>query len=149
MNIGFKRKATCFSFTLLLVLLVSFSVVAQGQTLSGKVTDLKGSALSGATVSLKDGSKSAVTNEGGGFTLENVPATGVVIVSFVGYGNKELKYNAGNELSVALEESSKDEEEVVVTGVFDKRKKLESSVAISTLNAKQISQLSPTSAADL
>ena len=149
MNIGFKRKATCFSFTLLLVLLVSFSVVAQGQTLSGKVTDLKGSALSGATVSLKDGSKSAVTNESGGFILENVSATGAVIVSFVGYGNKELKYNAGNELSVALEESSKDEEEVVVTGVFDKRKKLESSVAISTLNAKQISQLSPTSAADL
>jgi outer membrane receptor for Fe3+-dicitrate len=36
-----------------------------------------------------------------------------------------------------------------VTGVFDKRKKLESSVAISTLNAKQISQLAPTSAADL
>jgi len=126
MNFGFKRKATCFSSTILVLLLISFSVAAQTQTLSGKVTDEKGSPLSGATVSLKDGSKFAVTNESGGFSLENVPATGAVIVSFVGYGNKELKYNAGNELSVALEELSKDEEEVVVTGVFDKRKKLES-----------------------
>ena len=39
-------------------------------------------------------------------------------------------------------------DEVVITGVFDKRK-LESSVAISTVNSKQMSQLAPASAAYL
>src|SRR4029079_13807187 len=80
MNIGFKRKATCFPFTIVVILFISFSAVAQGQTLTGKVTGEKGSPLAGATVSLKDGSKSVVTNESGTFILENVSATGTVIV---------------------------------------------------------------------
>jgi len=40
-------------------------------------------------------------------------------------------------------------EEVIVTGVFDKRTRMESSVAISTLSAKQFDKLAISSAADL
>lgn len=149
MNIRLKGKAICFSCIVLFFLFISFSVAAQSQTISGKVTDEKGAPLAGATVSLKDGSKSVITSESGHFTLESVAAKGTVVISFVGFANKEIRFNAGSDITVALEELSRAEEEVVVTGVFDKRKKLESSVAISTLNAKQISQLAPTSAADL
>ena len=40
-------------------------------------------------------------------------------------------------------------DEVIVTGVFDQRTRLESSIAISTLKAKDIERLAPVSAADL
>ena len=52
-------------------------------------------------------------------------------------------------LIVSLEEAVGETEEVIVTGVFDQRSRMTSSVAISTINSKLIGQLAPTSAADL
>src|SRR5205814_10691807 len=52
-------------------------------------------------------------------------------------------------INISLAQRAAETEEVVVTGVFDKRKKMEASVAITTVNDKQISKLALTSAADL
>jgi outer membrane receptor protein involved in Fe transport len=143
----FFNRASCL-FVLLLSF-ISFKAVAQTGTISGKVTDKKGSVLSKATITVKSTSKSTTSNDQGMFSLSNAPANGILVVSYIGYANNEVKYTAGETITVALEETTAEADEVVVTGVFDKRKKLESSVAISTLSSKQMSQLAPTSAADL
>ncbi|MCF3243899.1 TonB-dependent receptor plug domain-containing protein, partial [Escherichia coli] len=44
---------------------------------------------------------------------------------------------------------SKVTDEVVVTGVFDRRERMDASIAISTLSAKQIEMQVPLSSADL
>jgi outer membrane receptor for ferrienterochelin and colicin len=66
----------------------------------------------------------------------------------VGYYTKEWVYS-GTPGNIILNESVVAEDEVIVTGVFDRRKKMEASVAISTVSAAQMSKLAPTSAADL
>lgn len=136
--------------SILFVLCVS-SVIAQTGTVSGKVADEKGQPISGASVVVKGTKKGTTTDRNGIFTLENVkPGKVILIISSVGFGEKQVVVNdAAQAVSVALEDASKSVDEVVVTGVFDKRKKMEASVAITTINAAQINKLVAVSAADL
>jgi outer membrane receptor protein involved in Fe transport len=127
----------------------SLLAAAQNTTVSGKITDKNGAPLAKASVTIKEKNISTATDEQGVFSFQNAPQNGTLIVSFVSYATQEVKFTAGKNVNVSLEEATKEVDEIIVTGVFDKRKKLESSVAISTLNSKQLSQLAPTSAADL
>ena len=123
------------------------SLLAQNSKISGKITDAKNEPLVGASVLVKGTSNGTVTNTEGVFSLDNVPKGSTLVVSFVGYTNKEVAAD-GNNMSISLEESDA-LDEVIVTGVFDERKKLAASVSISTLNAKQMERLAPNSGADL
>ncbi len=135
---------TCF---LLFLSLGSFS---QTGNITGKVIDKDGKPLAGATVKIKGTNKTTTTDEQGNYAFTDIAGNGTLIISYVGYAPYEIKYVAGSsDTKVSMKESEKQEDEVIVTGVFDKRSRMSSSVAISTLNAKQISQLAPTSAADL
>lgn len=145
---SFKRALHSFG---LIISLLFFSVqgFAQAVYLSGTVTDQEGKPIPGATVKIKGTNKATITKEQGTFSFTNAPSSGTLIISHIAYNTMESAFSSGKEVSVSLKEAVAQVDEVVVTGVFDKRKKLESSVAISTMSAKQIGQLSPTSAADL
>jgi len=142
------KKLMSFS----VMIFISLSVIAQNNKVSGEVKDIKGNPLAGASVLVKGQNKGASTDKSGAFSIANL-ANGKynLVVSFIGYKNQDITITVPQttNLVVSLEEDTEDLEEVVVTGVFDKRTKMESSVAISTLNAKQMSLLAPTSAADL
>lgn len=135
------------------LLLAAGSAMAQTNQLMGRVTDAKGAGLPGATVVLKGTTNGTSTDQDGRFTLKSVPAGPVRLqISFVGYATKEVlvaTQDQGNNLTISLADDSQQVDEVIVTGVFDQRTKMQSSVAISTLNSKQIQLLAPTSAADL
>ncbi len=137
-------KKKLLLFTTLLTLLCATATFAQ--TVSGKITDAKNEPLVGASVLVKGTQNGTTTNTEGGFSLNNVPKGSTLVVSFVGYANKEV--SATGNLTISLEAADA-LEEVVVTGVFDKRTALESSIAISKLDSRQIARLAPNSAADL
>lgn len=143
-------KRALRSFPFFLLLLIGVKSFSQTGGLTGRVTDAStGGPLAGATVNVK-GTKAATTTNGQGqFSFTNAPVEGTLIVSYVGHATAEIKFTAGAAVNVSLKEAESLTDEVVVTGVFDKRTKLQSSVAISTLNAGRIAQLAPTSAADL
>ncbi|HEU4903518.1 MAG TPA: TonB-dependent receptor plug domain-containing protein, partial [Flavisolibacter sp.] len=147
-----KRKAF-FPPKVLLLLLCFFCFVfasmAQG-TISGKVVTDKGEPIAGATVSLKNRKASTRTDDLGRFHFSNSSGSNVaLVITHVGYDRKEVTYTDGVAMTVALSEVSAVGDEVVVTGVFDKRKKMEASVAISTISSKDIAKITPVSAADL
>lgn len=138
-------------WSVLMLTLISTMIFAQNK-ISGKVTDAKNDALVGTSIVIKGTTKGTTANANGEFSIDNVANGSYKLnVSFLGYSPQEIEVNVpqtGN-LTIKLQENQADLDEVVVTGVFDKRTKMESSVAISTLNAKQMSVLAPTSAADL
>lgn len=143
-------KRVLHAFVLLVLATLAFSKsFSQADSLTGKVTDQAGNPLAGATVKVKGTNTTTTTNEQGMFSFSNAPGTGTLIVSYVGHATTETTFASGQEVRVSLNEAEIQSDEVVVTGVFDKRTKLQSSVAISTLNAGRIAQLAPTSAADL
>src|SRR4030095_16640106 len=147
------KKNTSFFKDLSVFLTAIFfftSITAFSQSdISGKVVDSTGSPLVGATVKIKGTSVATKTNEQGLFSLKGVTTTTPVLaVSYVGFADKEINPATGD-LVITLTEKLREAQEVIVTGVFDKRTALQSSIAISTLKSDAISKLAPNSAADL
>jgi iron complex outermembrane recepter protein len=135
---------------LILLLSVSKSSHAQNRSIIGKVEDANGKPIAGASVVVKGTKTGTTTNDAGTFILDNIKSLKIVlVVSSIGFNEKQVVIGSNSNISIALEENNKAVEEVIVTGVFDKRKKMEASVAISTINARQMAKIVPVSAADL
>ncbi|MCU7549769.1 TonB-dependent receptor [Chitinophagaceae bacterium LB-8] len=138
---------------LLLVIVMTFffsmSTLAQ-MKISGKVTEAAtGKPLSGTTVTIKGTTRGTSTNTDGDYAIEVSSMEAVLVFSYTGYGTLERKVGTNTVLNIALIETAASLQDVVVTGVFDSRRKLEASVSISTLNAQQIERQAPNSGADL
>ncbi|WPV01946.1 TonB-dependent receptor [Mucilaginibacter sp. cycad4] len=141
-------KKLSFGILFSLLLFVSLDSVAQTIKVFGIVKDEKGVPLPGVTVTTKQPGRGTTTDTDGKYSI-SVGAESTLIFRFVGYTIKEVVVGGRKTIDISLLPSSADLGEVIVTGVFDKRTALSSSIAISTLNAAQISKQAPLSAADL
>lgn len=125
--------------------------VLEGGSITGKVLDSYGAALIGASVKIKDTSTGASADMNGSFEIANLESgTYQVEASFVGFVTQVQTVDI-TEGPVTLNFVLKDDllglEEVVITGASNPKTKLSSSVAITTLNAKVISEYAaPTTA---
>ena len=112
------------------------SMFAQSQqTISGKVTDGEGNALSGVTVKVKGTTASTSTNEAGEFSIEVPSASSILVLSYVGFQTREVPASAS--ATIALMPSEDELEEIVVVG-FGTQKKKDLTGAITQVNADQI-----------
>ncbi len=141
--------------TLSFLLLVIFSSMSQElSTLEGKVVDENNLPLIGATVLLKINNKGTITDLDGRYLIQGIPAGSYQIeISYTGFTTQEidivLNKTETKTLDVTLREDALQLDAVVITGTFDKRTMLESSVAITSLDSKVIEQRNPRSTAEL
>ncbi|WP_413668280.1 TonB-dependent receptor domain-containing protein [Mucilaginibacter sp. Mucisp86] len=119
------------------------------QQVKGTVTDEKGNPLPGVTIHVKDGKSSASTDSKGEFTISVPSPSSVLMFSMVGYKTAEQTVKAGSSVTIRLTDNVSELQQIIVTGVFDSRKRLDASIAISTISAQQIKIQTPQSAADL
>ncbi|PST83163.1 SusC/RagA family TonB-linked outer membrane protein [Pedobacter yulinensis] len=125
---------------LLGALLFSASVALAQQAVTGKVTDLKGEAMPGVTVRLKNSTSGVVTNASGIYSIGISDAKSVLSFSFLGYKTQEVALNGRTTLDVQLTEDRASLEDVVVIGYGEvKRKDLTGSV--SSVNIKDLENL--------
>lgn len=125
----------------LLVALFFATATVLGQTkLSGKVVDEMGEPLPGANVVVKGTTNGSATDFDGKFTLNANSNTGSVVVSFVGYTNKEVSFSGASNLGTIALEPSNVLGEVVITGVIDVVKDRQTPVAASTIKASVIQE---------
>ena len=126
----------------LLLLLLSYSAIAQTRQLTGKVSDETDNAgLLAATVKVKGSSNGTSTNADGVFSLM-IPAGRVTIeISSTGYGTREVVVEADQtELNVTLSQSSEQLSEVVVTalGITKEQRKL--GYSVTTVGGEQLNK---------
>jgi iron complex outermembrane recepter protein len=140
---GFYAKSM---FCALLCFALAGNLSAQSSKIMGKVTDKNAEPLIGASVLVKNTNNATITNASGDFTLNNVAKGSTLVVSYVGYQTQEVA--AADAATITLKEGEA-LGEVVVTGVFDRRTALSSSIAITSLSETQINKVASTSAADL
>lgn len=143
-----------FPLLIFFFLLFSFQYAqAQTGTISGQVNDEAGEALVGATVLIKGTGQGVITDVSGNFSLPNIAYGSYTLeISFIGYSTTTQEVNLNNSnvnIAATLAEDVLGMDAVVVTGVFDERTKMESSVAITTISAESIQKLAPLSATDL
>jgi iron complex outermembrane recepter protein len=147
-----KQKLTNKILSVLMLTFMSFSIFAQTSRISGKVVDAKNEGLAGTSVVIKGTTKGVLTNTNGEFAIENVAYGAYKLsISFLGYSTQETAVTVPQtgSLIISLKEDQTALEEVVVTGVFDSRSALNSSIAITSIDSKQIERQVPVSAADL
>jgi TonB-dependent starch-binding outer membrane protein SusC len=97
------------------VMLSATALLAQS-TITGKITDDKGIAVSGASVAIKGNRGGTSADADGTFKITTAPDA-VLVVSAVGYETKEFPVNNQSSLSIQLNVDAKAMSEVVVTGV--------------------------------
>lgn len=104
----------------------------------GIVSDAKGEPLPGATVSVKNGKGSAITNARGEFTIKNVPDDAVLVISFMGYVTKEVGIGI-RLLTIKLELSNSKLDEIQVMA-YGKTSRRFSTGNITTVTAEEIAK---------
>lgn len=87
----------------------------QPGVVSGRVTTESGNPLAGATVMVKGNRQATSTDANGFFKLANVPSMGTLVVSYVGYLQKEITLKPGY-YNIILTQSPVSLDEVVVVG---------------------------------
>jgi len=107
---------------LLLVLILSFSVIAKSQnsSLKGTVTSTDGQPAASVTVSIRSLKLYGITDDGGHYLLINIkPGTYTVSFSHVGLEAQEktitLQPGKTAELSFSLQQTAKQLDEVIIT----------------------------------
>jgi iron complex outermembrane recepter protein len=131
-----------------LALMLFTCVFTYAQTISGTVNSDKGEKLPGVSVVIKGTTKGTTTDRDGKYVID-AKSGETLVFSFVGYLSKEISINNQTVIDLNLTEDAQSLDEVIVTGVFDKRTAIQSSIAISKLDSKAIARLAPNSAADL
>src|SRR5688572_9550032 len=105
---------------------------------SGKVVDGKGNGLIGASI-LQQGTTNATTsNADGSFSITIQEKAAVLVVSFIGFLNKEVAVNtAVSDLIIELSPGISSLEDVIVVGYGTQRKLLSTS-AVSRVKGDQL-----------
>lgn len=125
---------------ILLLLLGAFAclqLLAQNRTITGRITDESGTGIPNASVRIKGTSLGTTTNAAGDFSI-SVPANGnTLVVSSVGFGEKEVAIGTQTTVNASLTSSDKGLQEVVVVG-YQTRRKIDEAGAISTIRASEL-----------
>ena len=110
----------------------------------GKVTDEKGEALPGVTVLLKGTTIGGATDIDGNFSFDVPGGKEMTFVfSFIGMQTQEVAWQGENNLQIVMKEDSQQIDEVVVTGIFE-RKKEGFTGSATTVNSEEIQRLTST-----
>jgi TonB-linked SusC/RagA family outer membrane protein len=104
---------------------------------SGKVTDESGQPLAGAGVRIKDSNRTVVTNEKGEFTLKGVDENLVLVITYLGYQNREIKVAKELNIVLLMATGKLDEVAVVSTG-FQNLPKERATGSFSTVSKQQL-----------
>lgn len=125
-----------FKAFFLLVFLITGFVQAQ-YTVSGNVTDSKAVPLPGASILEKGTTNGVQTDFDGKFSIEISDENAVLVVSYIGFGEKEVQVNGQATVNVQLQETAQGLDEVVVVG-YGTQKKVNVIGSISQVSSENI-----------
>ena len=133
-----KKENMRKNLFIILMLLGSICLHAQQLNVTGKVTDSQNEAIIGASVVIKGTSKGVITDIDGNFVLNDVPADGVLQVSYIGYKNVEMPIKPSqNSYTIVLQEDNQLLDEVVVVG-FGTQRRANLTEAVATVDTKAL-----------
>lgn len=145
------RKHVLFSAMLFWGTMVGFTVcptpamavVQQEQTIkvSGQVVDQNGEPLIGATIRLKSAEGGVITDFDGNFSID-APANATLVVSYVGYKDREIAVRGRAVLNqIQLESDVQMLDQVVVVG-YGVQKKADLTGSVAVVNTDELKRVS-------
>jgi TonB-linked SusC/RagA family outer membrane protein len=104
--------------------------------ITGRVVDVKGEPIIGATIKMEGSSQGTVTDLDGKFSI-NTLNNSVLDISYIGYNSQTIKVGGQRNLLVVLKENSQNLNEVVVVG-FGTQKRESITGAISSISGNDL-----------
>ncbi|MDR2840091.1 MAG: TonB-dependent receptor [Paludibacter sp.] len=128
------------------ICLLNISVYAQ-TSVSGKVTDISGEPLIGATVTAKGSKNATITNTDGNYSLQVPTGINVLTFSYLGYTTQDVNIQGKQIVNVQLREENNSLNDVVVIG-YGVAKKRDLTGAVASIKSEQILTMPVTQAAE-
>ncbi len=108
--------------------------------IDGKITDGEGNPLIGASVKLKGSDKGVSTGENGDFKMLLDAPGGTLVISYVGFENKEIKISKSGRIgNITLSAEQSEMNDVVVVG-YGTQKRGDITGAVSKFDAKNLKE---------
>ncbi len=127
-------------FLLVSCLLIVCNLLAQQQSISGKVADqADGTPLPGVSVVLKGTNQGTVSGSDGSFNINAQPSD-VLVFSFIGFSHQEIPVGTQTTINVQMVPSVESLQEVVVIGYGEKSRAMLTE-SIGTVSAKDLQKL--------
>lgn len=108
--------------------------VGDSRIIKGTILDATGMPVIGANVMVKGTTNGTITDMDGKFSLE-VDKNAILVVSYIGYANQEIKVGNQNTLSITMKEDAEALDELVVVG-YGVQKKVNLTAAVETVNSE-------------
>lgn len=113
------------------------AVMQQQGTVKGTVLDLNNEPVIGANVVVEGTTNGTITDLDGNFSLQNVPAGAVLVVTYIGYLDQKIKIDGRPSYSILLREDTQKLDEVVVVG-YGVQKKVNLTGSVAQVTAKEL-----------
>ena len=113
---------------------------ADNSTVRGRVVDVSGEPLIGATIREKGGTRGTVTDIEGNFIL-SVPDRAVLQVSFVGYESIEVSVGGRKTLEIQLRENTVMLDNVIITALGLEKKEASLAYSIQKVKGEELTRM--------
>ena len=113
---------------------------ADNSTVRGRVVDVSGEPLIGATIREKGGTRGTVTDIEGNFIL-SVPDSAVLQVSFVGYESIEVSVGGRKTLEIQLRENTVMLDNVIITALGLEKKEASLAYSIQKVKGEELTRM--------
>src|SRR5699024_10689129 len=119
---------------------------AMGQNIiKGTILDDNGLPLPGANISVKGTTVGATTDFDGEFSISTDRESGVLIISYIGFRNRELSFDSSSgslvdlgEIQLETDDHSLGEVVLIGKGIIDLTEDRETPIAVSTISKREI-----------
>lgn len=108
--------------------------------ITGKVVDDKGAPVMGASVVEKGTTNGVSTTDDGSYTIEVVDSNAILVISAIGYLDKEVSVNGTEHETIVLTTAENTLEQVVVVG-YGTQKKRDLTGSIASVNGDEIARM--------
>src|SRR6202047_5008916 len=125
-----RGKSPSLLLTFLLLYIISFG--QQKILINGVVTSETGNPLQGVSILVRGSEKGTITDDKGQFSLD-VPQSGTVVFSIIGYEPKQVTIGKSRVMNVSLTSRSSSLGDVVVIG-YGTQKRKDLSGAVTSVN---------------
>ncbi|MCO5235240.1 MAG: TonB-dependent receptor plug domain-containing protein [Chitinophagaceae bacterium] len=110
---------------------------APAVNVSGTVTNPQGTPLAGASIKIKNTNRGVSTDDRGSYSLNNVPNDAVLVVSYIGFGDQEVRVQGRSVINIVMQPEQSGLNEVVVVG-YGTQKKLNLTGAVDQVSGDRL-----------
>ena len=113
--------------------------IQQSKVVTGTVVDPTGMPVIGANIMVKGTTNGTITDMDGNFSLE-ADKDAILVVSYIGFANQEIKVGNQSKLSIALKEDAEALDELVVVG-YGTQKKVNMTGSVTAIKTKDLENI--------